>query len=87
MSEVRKPVYSLLLKSRNAEENKKIEVFMAEEFPLGEYLNSMTGKKVQSHKNLYRVRVDGRWFPSGVKYLHPKIKLSNLITEILWRMG
>jgi len=93
MSDIRKPIYVFLLKKLSNKNGKKwktnkLEVFKASDFkkpnscpygpPEDKYYKAITSKN-GNEKSLYRLRVNGKWYPKGQMSFFYKSDIRNLM--------
>ena len=73
----------VILVRRGQEDTRKVEVFCGDLFP-GKTFEDMLGEDVREGREfLFRLRVDGKWFPARRKTLYTKEELNHILTEIV----
>lgn len=79
MGERRKPHKTVIIKEPNR--TSKIEVFDGSEFG-GSTFRNLLGELVNGERNgMFRLRINGRWFPARGKVLYDKKQLNRLLME------
>ncbi len=65
------------------EKHSKIEVFSGEEF-LGKTFNDILGEPLTvDRSSLYRLRINGKWFPARKKILYTKSQLNEILSNLV----
>lgn len=84
MGEARK-ADSVVWVRRSSGRSMKIELFLGLQFPTEGFDNS-SGEEIllNQRARYFRVRVNGVWFPIGIKRLYTKAQCNNLIKEAVF---
>lgn len=73
----------VILVRRGNETTRKIEVFPGDLFP-GKTFVSMIGEPApEIRDHLYRLRLDGKWFPARQKLLYSKDELNKMLQTLV----
>ena len=80
MGDRRKPDTVLLV--RNGDRTMKIELFPGRFFPIGRFDN-VEGDPIPQHTlhHYYRLRVDGIWYPGGLRRMYSQNQCLDLIKK------
>jgi hypothetical protein len=82
MGEKRHAKKIILLRKGN-ETTRKIEVFHGETFPGKTFVNMLGDPANLDRTGLYRLRIDGKWFPARQKMLYSKSELNKILTQFI----
>lgn len=73
----------IILVRKGNETTRKIEVFPGEMFPGKTFVNLLGDPAPTERKGLYRLRIDGKWFPARQKMLYEKDQLNRILTQFI----
>ena len=82
MSEIRKPIFVFLLKKLSKIDGEKLRVNKVELFDALDFTDKKT-IGLRHTESLYRLRVNGKWFPKGKKEFYYKSDIRNMIFKSL----
>jgi hypothetical protein len=84
MGEVRKADIVVGVR-RNDGHTRKVELFSSRQFPVKEFKNTSGEEIILNQRGWYfRVRIDGVWFPVGVKLFLAKTECDELIKQAVF---
>ena len=72
----------VILVRRGNETTRKIEVFRGDLFP-GKTFKDLLGNPADERDTLYRLRIDGKWFPARQKLLYSKDELNRVLQTLV----
>jgi len=73
----------VILVRRGNETTRKIEVFDGDLFQGKTFINMLGGVANTDRDDLYRLRIDGKWFPKRQKILYNKEQLNQLLAKFI----
>lgn len=73
----------VILSRKGNETTRKIEVFDGLLFPGKTFVDLLGDAAEEDRKGLYRLRVDGKWFPARRKLLYTKSQLNQILVKMI----
>lgn len=73
----------IILVRKGNETTRKIEVFPGEMFPGKTFVNMLGDTATPDRTGLYRLRIDGKWFPARQKMLYDKDELNKILIQLI----
>lgn len=73
----------VILTRKGNETTRKIEVFDGILFPGKTFVDLLGDPAEADRKGLYRLRIDGKWFPARRKLLYTKDQLNQVLVKLI----
>jgi len=79
----RRHAKKVILSRKGNETTRKIEVFEGDLFPGKTFVDLLGDPANEDRRGLYRLRVDGKWFPARRKLLYTRDQLNQILVKMI----